>query len=176
MSETNITSGVTEGVHWLAGDHRDNTPLLLVTGMSTGGSPDRTADPEHDLDLEAITQLEAKVGCVISKAEFDCFVESGKSCTSLKRAKFEFDEVERECHTKLKKTSFHRFFHGLNALFEPLGLIANALDTLSQVHSTFCLIWGSLKVLISVCIQSSIYLSLLFSYVYRSIGTFIRFN
>ncbi len=136
MRKVNDTFGVAKGAHC------SNTPLCSV-------------DLEHDVYLEAIAQLEAKVGRVISRAEFDSFVESSKSCTTLKQAKFELDKVERECHAKLDKTSFHRFFHRLNALFEPLRLIATALDTLSQANSTFCLIWGSLKVLILVCTQSS---------------------
>ncbi|KAI1422369.1 hypothetical protein F5Y12DRAFT_799651 [Xylaria sp. FL1777] len=150
MSKANDRSGATEGVDWL------DTPLVsLNTGTNSGGSLGQTADLEHDLYLEAITQLEAKVDRIISRTEFDSFVELSQSCTTLKQAKFEFEEVERECHARLEKTSFHRFFHRLNALFEPLELIANALDTLCQTNSTFSLIWGSLKVLISVAREVS---------------------
>ncbi|KAI0977175.1 hypothetical protein F4678DRAFT_412097 [Xylaria arbuscula] len=123
--------------------------------MKIGGSPGQSVDVEHDLYLDATTQLEAKVGSIISRPEFDFLVKSNKSCSTLEQARIELDEVKRECHAKLENTSVRRFFHRLNSLFEPLGFLSSALDTLCQAASTFSLVWGSLKIIISVAREVS---------------------
>ncbi|KAI1319334.1 hypothetical protein F5Y16DRAFT_103100 [Xylariaceae sp. FL0255] len=133
--------------------HPDTTTPLNPNLAS--GSRDRKPNIDQDLYLDATAQLETRIGHVISEAEFNSFVESSKSCLSLEQAKIELERAEKDCNAKFDTTSFLCFFHGLNALFEPLGLIANALDTLCQVHPTFSLLWGSMKLLVNVAREVS---------------------
>lgn len=107
----------------------------------------------------AITQLADKIGETISQEDYDSFV-NGNTCTTVAEARDLLFSVQDDFKQVCKKSSFHRFLQRLNAFFDPLRLFKDALDTLCQVETTCCLIWGSLKVLIQVSFQTSLSIDL----------------
>jgi hypothetical protein len=103
----------------------------------------------EDLYQAALDELAKKIPREISREEYDSFVESSRSedCASETHARDVLEDVLREGPYKGK---LHRFFATVRKLFEPLRLFKTGMDTLCQVHSTFCLVWGSVKILIEV--------------------------
>jgi hypothetical protein len=103
----------------------------------------------EDLYQAALDELAKKIPREISREEYDSFVESSRSedCASETHARDVLEDVLREGPYKGK---LHRFFATVRKLFEPLRLFKTGMDTLCQVHSTFCLVWGSVKILIEI--------------------------
>ena len=103
----------------------------------------------QDVYAAAQDQLRQKIPHTVSQAEFDEFMAngSGSSCTTDTHARDLLESIRSDVKYR---SGFHKFFQAVHTLFEPLRLFKSALDTLCQTHSTFCLVWGSMKVLIEV--------------------------
>lgn len=144
----NTVCGIMARKHMQDAESKSNqdsfhAPLSSITTSSP--------DLESGIDLykEAVAQLKSKVGHVITQADYESFTATVIPCTTMAEARNALTSCKNELQIE-HHSSFFRFFKKLNALFEPLRLFKDALDTLCQVDSASCLVWGSLKVLIQV--------------------------
>jgi hypothetical protein len=120
-----------------------SAPTLVPAG------PDANGGEWQDLYIAALTQLLRKVPETINRDEYDAFIAVSRSpdCTTDIQARDLLQSVQADGKYRGK---FHEFFECLHKLLGPLRVFKSALDTLCQVESPFCLVWGSVKLLIEV--------------------------
>lgn len=101
----------------------------------------------QDVYAMAIDQLQQKVGSSITQDEFARFCVASVPCSQMtaKAALNDASAGQDNNHPTLKK-----FVHLVDRLFEPLERFKSALDTFVQVAKPASLIWGSLKIIITV--------------------------
>ncbi len=115
----------------------------------SAGVNSHTVAEVQDVYADARERLLQKVPGVVSQTELDTFlaVGSSSSCTTISHARDLLESIRSDGQYRGR---FHKFFEAVHSLFEPLRLFKTALDTLCQVQSAFCLVWGSMKLLIEV--------------------------
>jgi hypothetical protein len=109
----------------------------------------------QDVYAAARDQLRQKIPGIVSLAEFDAFLTVGRSssCTTDTHARDLLESIRSDAQYRSR---FHKFFEAVHTLLEPLRLFKSAFDTLCQAEPTFCLVWGSVKVLIEVRKNTSV--------------------
>lgn len=101
----------------------------------------------QDVYAMAIDRLQQKVGSSITQDEFVRFCVTGVPCSKMTA----MDALkDASAGQNDKHPTFLKFVHLLHRLFAPLERFKSALDTFAQVAEPACLIWGSLKIILTV--------------------------
>jgi len=103
-----------------------------------------------ELYEEALIELLRKVPDVMSMEEYNSFVEASASPNSNQEHHVR-NTLEALQTDQNYRRRFHAFFEAVGKFLGPLHLFKDGLDTLCQAHPVASLVWGSIKILISVC-------------------------
>lgn len=112
----------------------------LTTGPLTG-------TPIADIYAIALDRLRARIGQTITQEEFDRFYSASRLCSqdAALDALNTASAGHHHAHPTLRK-----FVTNVGRLLAPLERFKSALDTFVQVAEPACLIWGSVKVILTV--------------------------
>lgn len=131
------------------------TPTMVSSGSNSTTVPLTSANDGtgwNDIYEAALSDLARKIPSEISLKDYESFVKTSTSpdCATETHVRDALESIRDDGHYRGR---FHKFFEFINAMFEPLRLFKTGLDTLCQVQSTGCLVWGSLKILLEVLIN-----------------------
>lgn len=125
-----------------------NFEMANISPSTTGALGLSETSALSNVYAMALARLNDRVGKTITQEELDRFCTTSLLCT--RSMALDALQVASAGHKGAHPT-LRKFVRNLSSFFAPLDRFKSALDTFVQVSDPTCLIWGSIKVILTVC-------------------------